>query len=255
VRDKRLRVFYAVEIMKYAILGDIHANLPALEAVLDHAASQGVTDYISLGDVVGYNADPSACIQIVRQLCCAVVKGNHDHYAATDEPMNNFNEAAEETVAWTRSVLNAEERAWLGGLPLKREMDNFIITHSSMDHPEKWNYVLDRAAAAESLRFQDAHLCFIGHTHVPVVFQQKQNEIKFFRYERMHLQPGIRYLVNTGSVGQPRDNDSRASYAVYDLLENSITLHRVKYDIAKAQQRNRAAGLPEKNAARLARGQ
>jgi diadenosine tetraphosphatase ApaH/serine/threonine PP2A family protein phosphatase len=240
--------------MKYAILGDIHANLEALEAVIEHAAAQGVTDYISTGDVVGYNSDPEACIEVVRNLCSVVVKGNHDHYAATEDSMENFSPTAAAAIEWTRNRLSAGDREWLQALPLRREVEMFTLTHSSLNEPEAWHYVLDRAAAVEHFTVQKNNLCFIGHTHVPVVFQYAET-LKFFRYERMHPQPGCKYILNVGSVGQPRDKDCRAAYVTYDLLSNCITLHRVAYDYQKTQRKIRQAGLPEKNARRLEFGQ
>lgn len=240
-------------IMKYAILGDIHANLEALTVVLKDAKDQGITKFISMGDVVGYGASPSECLDILMDLDCEIVQGNHDFYAACDTPIDRFTSAAARTVIWTRTQLSPEHRTFLANLPLVKTMGNVTICHSSLWHPEDWNYVIDHESAGRSLSQQESQICFVGHTHVPRLFQSN-DELKMWTYESFTLKDDHKYLINPGSVGQPRDENPLTGYAILDLEANSVRLRRLAYDIKTAQQKIRAAGLPEKNAFRLELG-
>jgi diadenosine tetraphosphatase ApaH/serine/threonine PP2A family protein phosphatase len=239
--------------MKYAICGDIHANLQALEAVLADAREQGVTHYACVGDIVGYNADPRACLDIVRDLKGIVVKGNHDHYCSHDENLNGFQPLAADAVDWTRRQLTPEDSAWLKALKLVQRVETFTIVHGTLDMPEAWGYVFDKLEAESSFAYQFTNICFCGHTHVPMAFE-KTDTVRGGGFSRLRVQMGRKYLINCGSVGQPRDGDPRASYAIYNLRENAIELRRVAYDVAEAQRRIRAAGLPPRMAERLALG-
>jgi predicted phosphodiesterase len=239
--------------MKYAILGDIHANLEALTSILQDAEEQGVTHYACTGDVVGYNADPKACLQKVRALQCTVVQGNHDYYAASNESMELFTPMAQKSIRWTRKQLSPFERKYLRHLPLIIDIENFTIVHSSLSNPHRWNYIFKRKAADANFRNQFSQVCFFGHTHVPLAFIKGDSIEKGF-YETLHIRPGMQYLVNVGSIGQPRDRNPKAAYAIYDLEEQTVTLRRVEYDIEATQKKIRAAGLPFRNALRLNNG-
>lgn len=239
--------------MKYAILGDIHANLEALTAVLEDAESQHATHYACTGDTVGYNADPKACLQMLRSLDGPVVQGNHDYYAACNESMELFTPMAKKSIHWTRRRLSAFDRKYLRNLPMVADAENFTLVHSSLFNPTRWNYIFKLKAADANFRNQFSQVCFFGHTHVPLAFVKgKETEVGF--YETLRVRPGQHYLVNVGSVGQPRDNNPKAAYAIYDLEEQTITLRRVEYDIATTQKKIRAAGLPFRNALRLENG-
>ena len=239
--------------MKIAILGDIHSNLEALETVLDDAEQQGVQQYCCVGDVVGYNANPRECLDRVRQLGAVIVRGNHDHYCSHNESLRAFHPLAAEVVDWTRRVLTEEERDFLHRLPLIRLIDTFTLVHSTLDNPEGWGYVFDGLEADSNFAYQSTSLCFYGHTHVPMLFE-KGDVVRAERYERVRLAMGRKYFINVGSIGQPRDGDPRAAYAIYDTTRNEVVLRRLLYDIEAAQQKIRAAGLPERLAARLAVG-
>ncbi len=239
--------------MKYAILGDIHSNLEALTAVLEDAEVQGVTHYACTGDLVGYNADPKACLQLIKSNKITVVQGNHDYYAASNEPMELFTPMAQKSIRWTRKQLSLLERKFLRCLPMIIDIENFTIVHSSLSNPHRWNYIFKRSAAESNFRNQFNQVCFFGHTHVPLAFEKETSIEKGF-YETLHVRPGRQYLVNVGSVGQPRDRNPKAAYAIYDLEEQIITLRRVDYDIETTQKKIRAAGLPFRNALRLANG-
>jgi diadenosine tetraphosphatase ApaH/serine/threonine PP2A family protein phosphatase len=239
--------------MKYAILGDIHANIDALDVVLEDARSQGATHFACVGDVVGYNAAPVACLQRVQNLNCVCVRGNHDHYCSHDENLDNFHPLAADVVAWTRKHLSDEQQAWLRNLRYVARIESFTMVHSTLDTPEGWGYVFDKLEAESNFTYQTSTVCFYGHTHVPLAFE-KTDTIRYGLYEKIRLGLGKKYFINVGSVGQPRDGDPRAAYVLFDLDEDLVELRRVPYDIDKAQSRITEAGLPSRLAARLAVG-
>jgi len=235
---------------KYAIIGDVHSNWEALSAVLDDARAQKVTGFVCVGDIVGYNATPSECLEKVRELACLTVRGNHDHYCSNDERLEDFQPLAASVVDWTRRQLSAEQTRHLRDLPLVSKIDGFTVVHSTLDMPEKWGYVFDTLDADSHFNYQTTAVCFYGHTHLPVVFE-KQHRVTRSAYTKLRLAVGKKYFVNVGSVGQPRDGDPRAAYVTYSLATREIELRRVTYDIASTQARIRKAGLPERLAKRL----
>jgi predicted phosphodiesterase len=239
--------------MRIAIFGDIHANLEALEVVLADAREQGCTSYICLGDVVGYNANPRECLQIVQSLKCPVVKGNHDDYASSDSSLESFNPLAEVAIQWTRDQLTPAEKTWLGALPLISKLRGFTVVHASLEDPGGWGYVLNQLDAAASFSKQSTKLCFFGHTHNPRAYI-KDSSVVGLPFEQLVVEPDKRYFVNVGSVGQPRDGDWRAAYVVFDEEKRMIRLRRLRYDLAKTQGKILAAGLPPRLADRLAYG-
>jgi len=231
-------------------MGDVHSNLEALTAVLEDARSQGVTNYVCVGDIVGYNADPDACLETLRVLNCIMVRGNHDHYASNDERLEDFQPLAASVVDWTRRHLTADQIEHLRTLPLVQKVNGFTIVHSTLDMPDKWGYVFDTLDADSHFNYQTTAVCFYGHTHLPVVFE-KQHRVTRSLYTKLKLVVGKRYFFNVGSVGQPRDGDPRAAYAIYDAAAREVELRRVPYDIPKTQEKVRKAGLPERLALRL----
>lgn len=238
--------------MIIAVLSDIHANLEALEAVVADARREGAGRFACLGDVVGYNADPVACVDLVRGLpCLPCIRGNHDEMAAGDRALLGINAQAFAAMTWTRGQLDAERRAWLGGLPLLHEEPDAVYVHASLDAPQDWHYVHDAREAAASFAHQSRRACFIGHSHQPGGWRDDGQSVKRSQGESFALAAGERWLFNVGSVGQPRDHDPRASYALYDVEAGEVRLQRVAYDIAAAQAKILAAGLPEQLARRL----
>jgi diadenosine tetraphosphatase ApaH/serine/threonine PP2A family protein phosphatase len=242
--------------MRLAVISDIHANLEALETVLRRAHDLGATDYACLGDVVGYGADPQACVERVRALALlAAIRGNHDTMVATGEIDPYTNQRAVLAVTWTRSVLPPESIAWLGGLPLEQIISPRLgLVHDSPLEPGSWRYITDERDGANDLDGQATSLCFYGHTHQPLALQRNVGRVKFDETTPLVLDPAGTYLVNIGSVGQPRDGDPRASFGIYDDDKGTVELHRVSYDIAGAQAKIRAAGLPDVLAERLQSG-
>lgn len=239
--------------MRIALFADIHANLEALEAVLADAAEQGCTDYVCLGDIVGYNANPAECLERVRELGCPVVKGNHDEDCGGDHSLDTMNPVAAEALRWTRKQLSEEQRDWLRKLRMVRQVEDFTIVHSSLDQPQVWNYVSNKFDAMSSFSYQFTKVCFHGHTHVPRVFA-RDTQIDELPADSVEFDDKLKYFVNVGSVGQPRNGDWRACYAIYDLPANTVVFRRIEYDIVATQKKVINAGLPEMLATRLAEG-
>lgn len=229
--------------MKFAIIADIHANLHALQAVLADMKLQGCTDVVCLGDIVGYNANPKECLDIIRGMNMPCVKGNHDEYCSADASLDDFSPAAAKSVSWTRTQLTHNDRQWLGNLPYVQIVEGFTIVHATLDAPERWGYVFDKLAAAASFAHQDTFVCFFGHTHVPVAFIQ-DSVVRGGTYQKFRVEAGKKYFVNVGAVGQLRDNNPKAAYVTYDLDSQTIELRRVDYDLPGAQGAIMAAGLP-----------
>jgi len=247
--------------MRYLVLSDIHGNLEAFEAVLAHAADQHYDRTLVLGDLVGYGADPNAIVEAVIALNpAAVIRGNHDKVAAGVESADGFNAAARRAVAWTAEALTPASRAYLTNLPAGPAFvdSDLEICHGAPGNEDE--YLFEAHDAAKALRDSERPMCFFGHTHVPVVYQlSPDNELEVSGLDRasarrLTLQPGCKYLVNPGSVGQPRDGDARAAYAMFDTQTHELTLFRVVYPIETAQAKIREAGLPDVLATRLAAG-
>jgi len=236
--------------MKFAILSDIHANLEALQSVMEDAQNLGVKRYLCLGDIVGYNANPTQCLEIIRKLGCPVVMGNHDAYTIAEEIPPEVNGRARESVEWTRAQMQLNHNEWLSSLPMTRRVGHFELVHASMHDPELWNYVTSAFEAALHFKFQKTPLCFYGHTHRPMYFTTKERKT-FKDFDQIQLEHGYQYYVNVGSVGQPRGEDKRAQYAIYDTEKQIVESRKVEYDIALACEKIREAGLPEHNALRL----
>ena len=241
--------------MRYAVLGDIHANLEALEAVLAHIDGQRVDACLCTGDIVGYGADPVTCLELVHDTCLYIVQGNHDEMAAADDRPENFNAWAEQAVMWTRERLGPDQRRWLGALPLTiRPEPDLLVVHGSPARPERWYYLELLVYAREAFGVVEDGVCFVGHTHRPWTYRMRDGDITGHDLGEHDLDPDARYLFNPGSVGQPRDRDPRAAYAVYDTTTRRIELHRVAYDIDTAMSKIRSAGLPGYLASRLSSG-
>jgi diadenosine tetraphosphatase ApaH/serine/threonine PP2A family protein phosphatase len=240
--------------MRFAIFGDIHANLEALKAVLADAEKHEATHYVCLGDVVGYNANPHECLEIVRNLDCPVVKGNHDEQASIVASTENFNELAEEAIDWTREHLSAEDKSWLADLSLTRQVHDFTIVHATLDNPEQWGYIFNDLDAFASFTFQETSLCFFGHTHWPTAFVLDDEDVRRIAVGEIVLTAGNKYFINPGSVGQPRDRDWRAAYCILHTDRQVVEQRRVEYDLETAQNKIYQAGLPDRLADRLSVG-
>lgn len=232
--------------MKYGVLGDIHANLSALQSVLDRFSEEGVDTVLSVGDVVGYGAAPRECIELLRGVEATVVKGNHDAAAVGEMELLYFNNYAREAVRWTQTVLTNEDHDWLKELPLVRDLEHCSVGHGTYANPELFDYVQSTTDADPSLDLLEAQVCFVGHTHVPVTLLRLSDDPHRTAYtveDEIDLRDTLKALVNVGSVGQPRDEDPRAAYAIYDSSLDRVWIRRVEYDIDREAARIRAAGL------------
>jgi predicted phosphodiesterase len=246
--------------MRYLVLSDIHANLEALEACLDDAASRGYDHSLVLGDVVGYGADPNQVVERVQELApLAMVRGNHDKVACGIDQADGFNVVARKAAVWTLEALTPDHREWLATLPQgPAPVDDLIeICHGAPYDEDA--YVFDEADALRALHAASRPLCLFGHTHYPMTFTLASAGLESTgpattREARLALRPDSRYLVNPGSVGQPRDGDPRAAYAIVDASAKAVELFRITYAVEAAQSKVMAAGLPEVLARRLAAG-
>jgi diadenosine tetraphosphatase ApaH/serine/threonine PP2A family protein phosphatase len=242
-----------------ALFADIHANREALEACLAHASALAIDRYVFLGDYVGYGADPGFSIDTVAahvERGAVALLGNHD--AAARGASERMTEDAAAAIAWTVGRLGAAQRDFLGSLPLTAEDDDRLYVHASAAAPARWPYIIDERAAGASLQATRAQLTFCGHTHVPALFHLSVTG-KLARFDpapgvAIPLSPQRRWLAVIGSVGQPRDRNPAACYALYDDDARTLTYVRVPYDIDTAAAKIRAAGLPAFLAARLAWG-
>ncbi len=239
--------------MRIAIFSDLHANLEATQAILADAQQKECTHYVCLGDLVGYNANPHECVELVRKMDCPVVKGNHDEQACLHESSRDFNDLAERAINWTRANLTPEDKQWLSDLRLTRQVRDFTIVHATLDTPGEWGYVFNNLDAVASFTYQHTTVCFFGHTHVAGAFV-RDDGVKRVKTEQLMVEPGRKYFINTGSVGQPRDGDPRAAYCIYHTDRSAVEQRRIRYDLPKAQRKIIAAGLPRLLAERLELG-
>lgn len=230
---------------RWAVLGDIHANLEALYSVLEDCRRNGVTDYICTGDVVGLGAAPRECIDLVRSLRCRVVSGDQDLFVSSRQDLSKLTPDAGFVVEWTRRQLNVEEVYWLRTLPFVCSTNGITAVHASFDRPESFPYVLDHLQADVSFVSQPHPVCFHGHTHWPMIYEKQVGAVYRIDPQDFKLPIGRKYLVNGGSVGAPSDGDPRASYVLYDVVERMIRFRRVEYDVEREQGRMRQAGFPE----------
>jgi len=236
--------------LRIALLSDIHSNLEALDAVLD--ALPEVEDVVVLGDIVGYGPDPNAVIDRLREIKARPVLGNHDQVMLDPAMLDWFNPHAASAARWTREVLTPASLEFLSALPKHRRIGRHRCVHGSPRKPYLWEYILDELQALELLIELGRRLCFFGHTHLPRIFTAGGGEIVPGLSDWIDLPESA--LVNPGSVGQPRDGNPDAAYALVDLERPAVAFHRVKYDVPTTQAKIRKAGLPEIEADRLAFG-
>jgi diadenosine tetraphosphatase ApaH/serine/threonine PP2A family protein phosphatase len=243
--------------MRYAILSDIHANLEAFHAVLARTAELGADQVLCLGDVVGYNADPNACVDIVRNKGIACIMGNHDAAACGIEEPDSFNPAARAAVLWTREVLTAENKEFLRGLPRYLQFGDMVLCHGSINDTDQ--YIFEDSDVRENLAVMETlpnspQVCFYGHTHMKAAYSIAGGVLSRVLSDKILLTAGTRYLINPGGAGQPRDGDPQTPFLIYDTADRTVVFHRVEYDIAACQRKILQAGLPARLAERLAMG-
>lgn len=239
--------------MRYAILGDIHSNLEALEAVLADIAKARVDALYCVGDIVGYAADPGKCIARLKEINCPTVAGNHDYGVVEKTSVEYFNPDARDAVLWTRKNLSDEDKKYLVDLPLVLDCEHFTLAHGTLHSPDSFDYILTIYDAHLSFQTLQRSICFLGHSHVPITFFN-DNPISYMIEPEINLDGTDKVLVNVGSVGQPRDQDKRAAWALYDVEKRRVWIRRVEYDVEAAARKILEAGLPQMNAERLSLG-
>ncbi len=242
--------------MRCAVVADIHSNLEAFQAVLADLDARGGADQIwCVGDVVGYGPDPHECVGLLRRHPGAAVAGNHDWAATGQLDTSNFNPEAAAACQWTAEALRKEDRDYLAGLPLTLRLKDFTLVHGSPREP-LWEYVLSTQAARANFARFDSAFCLIGHSHSPLLFElDTQGACRMHQLPgQLSLAAGSRFIINCGSVGQPRDGDPRASYAIIDTEMQTLWHHRVVYDYKVTQGKILDADLPSRLASRLSMG-
>ena len=239
--------------MRYGIFADVHANLDAFEVVIDAMEKENIDEYICIGDIVGYGAQPSECIAQVQNLNTVALCGNHDLAAIERLNIEFFNFYARRSAYWTRDNLTNADITYLESLNFVEHYENFVLVHSTLNCPEEFNYILTLEDAEINLNVLDKPICFMAHSHVPVSFFDT-NPISYDTKQDIDIEPDHKYLINVGSVGQPRDGDPRSSYAVYDTEKQKVWIRRVEYDIDSAMNKILDVGLPDILAYRLKEG-
>jgi len=240
--------------MSFAIISDVHSNEEALSAVLEDIEKRGVEEIYFLGDAVGYGPDPNECIKLLRKKCTVLLAGNHDWAVLGLTEVAYFNDNARAAVKWTDDVITDRNRKALNGFPLVKaieEKDLFLV-HAAPYEPEDWHYLFSPLQAVDAFNYFKQRICVVGHSHVPFIAEET-SEGKIVPHERgIKFRKGSRYVINVGSVGQPRDGDPRACYALFE--NNGVQFVRVKYDIDATQKKMEEAGLPAPLILRLSVG-
>jgi len=240
--------------MRYAIFSDIHANLQALEAVIAAYKHEGIDRYLCLGDIVGYAANPRECIRKIYKLADIIIAGNHDWASAGLLPDSYFNAPAKEAIAWTRRNLGAKSRRFLSSLELVYKNKDLTLVHGTLDNPRDFNYMFGAYFLGKTFGLMETNVCFIGHTHLPGIFIRDAKAQLYYCQSESVVVGDNKYIVNVGSIGQPRDNDPSAAYCIYDTLKQQIQIKRIDYDFETAARRIIKAGLPYILAKRLKSG-
>ena len=236
---------------RYAILSDIHSNIEALDAAL--ALTRADDKLLCLGDIVGYGPNPNECIEKIRERGTVTILGNHDVAAIDNFGLQYFNPAAREAMRWTQRVISEDNSAWLNSLGYEFRMPEFLLVHGA---PQNYfEYILDKAGAARAFAATDAPIVFIGHTHIAEYYALEPDGSITHKHlqqgGQLVLEAGSRYIVNVGSVGQPRDLNPRASFGLYDSETRTVNIVRFDYAIARVQEKIVSAHLPEALARRL----
>lgn len=242
--------------MKYGIISDIHGNLNALTTVLQELNREKIDQLICLGDLVGYGPEPNECIQLIKKSATIVIAGNHDHAAIGKIELRLFNRYARNAMLWTRQTLTKASISFLRNLKLTAIIDDVQFVHATPHNPDLWNYISSTFEALVSFIAFDKQLCFVGHSHVPtnyILSEQNKKVVNHFD-QQITIEPNKRYILNIGSVGQPRDLNPKATYATYNTVTRRYKLHRVAYNIAQTQQKMRKAKLDDRLISRLAAG-
>ncbi|MBI4399009.1 MAG: metallophosphoesterase family protein [Candidatus Omnitrophica bacterium] len=237
--------------MRYVVFSDTHSNLEALGTFLDYTKNLNIDRYLMLGDIVGYGANPQEVCDLVFKTADTILLGNHDQAIYDDTLLDWFHDEAKEAILWTRKHLNASTVERLASLGYTRVEEGFTLVHSSPYQPETFPYIDDRKSSLKAFRAFATPLCFVGHTHVPALFSKQQHAAYYLKEGTYQLSKGDRYIINCGSLGQPRDPDKRLSFGVFDEEAYTVQIIRLNYPSHETAQKIRDAGLPRYFAARL----
>ena len=231
--------------MRYGIFSDIHSNLEALRNVIKAYKKERIDTYLCIGDVVGYASNPQECLASVKSICSVIVAGNHDWAVSGLFPIGYFNSEAKDAILWTKKHMDSDQLQALRALPLVYENKDLVLVHGTLVNPAAFDYMTDSSTAIQSFTALEKTVCFVGHTHQPVIFSQNKAGVVSRSLDKiLKLKEGYTYIVNVGSVGQPRDGDPKASYCIYDTEKKELLIKRVAYTIAAAREKIYAAGLP-----------
>jgi len=241
--------------MRYGIFADVHSNLEALEAVVNAYRNESIDKYLCLGDVVGYAANPKECIDKVRALVMITVAGNHDWASVNLFSGDYFNPVARKAIFWTKRNLDEKDIFFLESLKLTFKNEDLTLVHGTLDKPQDFDYMTDGYIAKETFRLLETNVCFVGHSHVAGIFiKDKYDTIGYRQDSSIDIKEDNKYIVNVGSVGQPRDGTPQAAYCIYDTDKKEVQIKRVSYDIQTTREKIIAVGLPRLLGDRLAMG-
>lgn len=229
--------------MRYAVISDIHSNREALSRALDLIDGMQVDEIVCLGDIVGYGANPSECLALVRERTSLITLGNHDHAVNDPKAKYDFNTFARSAIRWTVAKMTIEEKSILRSLPFSISLDQFHFVHATPHQPEQWDYIFSAFEARLYERAFHERVCFVGHSHVPGIYSMNPKVLSYNSTGR--------FIINVGSIGQPRDGDPRLSYGIVDTVAGTYENFRLEYDVETAAAKILDAGLPKSLAERL----
>ncbi|SYZ73904.1 conserved hypothetical protein [Candidatus Zixiibacteriota bacterium] len=241
--------------MKIALISDVHGNLEALEKVLRDIEKEGAEKIHFLGDAVGYGCDPDECVRLIKSHCEIKLLGNHDYAAMGLESIESFNQLAQASIGWTQEKISKKTLSTLADFEIDADFLDYHLVHASPSDPIAWQYLLNVSQAGQEFDSFNGPVCFVGHSHLPAIFtRDNEGAVMKSIKETWECDPERKYIVNIGSVGQPRDNDPRACYLMADIDSRRLAYRRVEYDITKAQEKMKRANMPEFLIERLAVG-
>lgn len=238
--------------MRWTILSDVHANLEAFEAVLEDLEKEEPIKKVFLGDIVGYGANPNECLDLLRNKADLCVQGNHDAGAIGLTDLNDFNKDAKTAILWTSKMIQPEHKAFLESLPIIGAKEDFTFCHATPYKPETWYYIINFRDAIKSFHSFKTPFCFVGHSHAPSIIERnEEGKVTQIMSMDFTLNSSSQYIINVGSIGQPRDRNPQAAYGIYDSETKAFKLKRVPYLIDRASEKIQNAGLPKSLAVRL----
>lgn len=241
--------------MRYGIFSDIHANLEALEAVIEAYKNESIDQYLCVGDVIGYAVNPQQCIEKIKTLCRVSVAGNHDWAGVDLFSVDYFNPDAREAIFWSRRNIENMDRFFLESLKLVYKNEDLTLVHGTLEAPQDFNYMTDGYVAWETFRVLGTDICFVGHSHVAGMFIKDSSEGIHYREENsLDIKKENKYIINVGSVGQPRDGNPNAAYCIYDTDKKEVEIKRISYDFEVTRKKIIEVGLPRFLGDRLALG-